>query len=65
MLKMFNISPMTKKILIAVVLSLCLVAGYFIYGIYGNNVNRDFSLYVRTGAEYSEVLDSLQKKSCS
>ncbi len=50
-----------QKILIGTILGLALILGYFIHGFYGNNVNKDFELYIRTGAEYSEVLDSLQK----
>ncbi len=50
-----------QKTLISTIVGLALVIGYFIQGFYGNNVNKDFELYIRTGAEYPEVLDSLQK----
>lgn len=62
MLSIFDkISPKIKKILLFVLISLLLVLGYFIHGFYGNNTLKDYSLYIRSGANYTEVLDSLQK----
>ncbi len=50
-----------QKILIGIILLLVLVTVYFINIIYGSNTNKDYSLYVRTGASFQEVLDSLQR----
>ena len=50
-----------KWTLLFVFLSLLLLVGYLLHSFYGYNVNKDFSLFIRTNATFEEVQDSLQK----